>query len=396
MTKKIKKTEDTQINLLDSSVLENSTLRPRNRKIPYEIRNPKNTDATYSAFGWHFQIFVAVCLSIINIKRLDNVIVEGSTEDIELYFSDSEPAYIQVKSMQGNPADTSDTTKATAALNTLINTTNVVKDKYSQLMYVANFRNIFTMPIDDLNSFWKPDIAYPYISNYNNLSADARTFLDDRITAAKSSLEKKGYTSSSENLNLNKLSVATFFFNSNSDSNHQYEMLENIISDFFDSVNFRHRRSSIQKVLNMLTREYLHLAGIKSSDTSKNITKKDITWKIIYSLMDSILPDDFNKNIPLSIKNDIEAYEDDFFIEQSSKIEIINQVLSSYQIYLKQNDLSQNDWKSFLSSEWGSFIDIFPDDSDPILQEYSVKSIIFTVLTNETTIHKIKRGTNLK
>lgn len=173
-------------------------------------------------------------------------------------------------------------------------------------------------------------------------------------------------------------------------------MLENIISDFFDSVNFRHRRSSIQKVLNMLTREYLHLAGIKSSDTSKNITKKDITWKIIYSLMDSILPDDFNKNIPLSIKNDIEAYEDDFFIEQSSKIEIINQVLSSYQIYLKQNDLSQNDWKSFLSSEWGSFIDIFPDDSDPILQEYSVKSIIFTVLTNETTIHKIKRGTNLK
>ncbi|QGN61654.1 hypothetical protein [Leuconostoc citreum] len=108
------------------------------------------------------------------------------------------------------------------------------------------------------------------------------------------------------------------------------------------------------------------------------------------------MPDDFNKNIPLSIKNDIEAYEDDFFIEQSSKIEIINQVLSSYQIYLKQNDLSQNDWKSFLSSEWGSFIDIFPDDSDPILQEYSVKSIIFTVLTNETTIHKIKRGTNLK
>lgn len=189
--KKMKKTENTQINLLDSTVLENSTLKPRNRKIPYESNNPKNTDATASAFGWHFQIFVAVCLSIINIKRLDNVIIEGSTEDIELNYSDSNPAYIQVKAMQGNPTDISDTTKATAAFNTLINTTNVVKEKYSQLMYVANFRNIFSMSIDDLNSFWKPTVAYPYISDYNNLSADATAFLDERIIAAKSSLEKK-------------------------------------------------------------------------------------------------------------------------------------------------------------------------------------------------------------
>lgn len=394
--KKMKKTENTQINLLDSTVLENSTLKPRNRKIPYESKNPKNTDATASAFGWHFQIFVAVCLSIINIKRLDNVIIEGSTEDIELYYSDSNPAYIQVKAMQGNPTDISDTTKATAAFNTLINTTNVVKEKYSQLMYVANFRNIFSMSIDDLNSFWKPTVAYPYISDYNNLSADATAFLDERIIAAKSSLEKKGYTSSSESFILNKLSVATFLFNSSTDSNHQYEMLENIISDFFDSINYKYRRRDIQKVLNMLTKEYLHLAGVKSNDASKDITKKEITWKIIFSLIDYILPDDFNKDIPLSIKMDIETYEDDFFIEQSSKIEIINHVLSAYQVYVTQNNLSKNDWKNFLSSEWENFIDIFPDDSNPILQEYSVKSIIFMILINETIIYKIKRGTNLK
>lgn len=394
--KKMKKTENTQINLLDSTVLENSTLKPRNRKIPYESNNPKNTDATASAFGWHFQIFVAVCLSIINIKRLDNVIIEGSTEDIELYYSDSNPAYIQVKAMQGNPTDISDTTKATAAFNTLINTTNVVKEKYSQLMYVANFRNIFSMSIDDLNSFWKPTVAYPYISDYNNLSADATAFLDERIIAAKSSLEKKGYTSSSESFILDKLSVATFLFNSSTDSNHQYEMLENIISDFLDSINYKYRRRDIQKVLNMLTKEYLHLAGVKSNDANKEITKKEITWKIIFSLIDYILPDDFNKDIPLSIKMDIETYEDDFFIEQSSKIEIINHVLSAYQVYVTQNNLSKNDWKNFLSSEWENFIDIFPDDSNPILQEYSVKSIIFMILINETTIYKIKRGTNLK
>lgn len=394
--KKMKNTENTQINLLDSTVLKNSTLEPRNRKIPFESKNPKNTDATASAFGWHFQIFVAVCLSIINIKRLENVIIEGSTEDIELYYSDSNPAYIQVKAMQGNPTDISDTTKATAALNTLINTTNVVKEKYSQLMYVANFRNIFSMSIDDLNSFWKPTVDYPYISDYNNLSADAKAFLDERIIAAKSSLEKKGYSSSSENFILKKLSVATFLFNSSTDSNHQYEMLENIISDFFDSIKYKYRRKDIKKVLNMLTKEYFHSAGVKSNDKSKDITKKEITWKIIFSLIDYILPDDFNNDIPLSIKMDIETYEDDFFIEQSSKIVLINHVLSSYQVYVTQNNLSKNDWKSFLTSEWKNFIDIFPDDSNLILQEYSVKSIIFMILINETTIYKIKRGTNLK
>ena len=115
---------------------------------PKNVPAIKNTDASASAFGWRFQIIAGIILSIHNIKEIKFVEIEGSTEDIELYFSDKDPAYIQSKAIQGNIFDKTDVaaTKATMAMNTLINTSNRTEGKYSELMYVVK-ATILTAPL---------------------------------------------------------------------------------------------------------------------------------------------------------------------------------------------------------------------------------------------------------
>ncbi|MBT8943643.1 hypothetical protein BTI12_08910, partial [Lactobacillus delbrueckii subsp. bulgaricus] len=69
--------------------------------------------------------------------------VEGKTEDIELYLRyGKKPIYVQAKSTSKKPEDAPKKDvkgHCRNAMNTLVNTSNIVEGKYSRLIYISNF-----------------------------------------------------------------------------------------------------------------------------------------------------------------------------------------------------------------------------------------------------------------
>lgn len=59
----------------------------------------KKRNASFSAFGWDFQINAAIVLMLENITEVNKVRVEGATEDIELTLDNGEKIYSQAKSV---------------------------------------------------------------------------------------------------------------------------------------------------------------------------------------------------------------------------------------------------------------------------------------------------------
>lgn len=99
----------------------------------------KNTNATSSAFGWDFQYNLALYLVMDQeLTQVEKFKVEGQTEDIEIYFRNKEPIYIQAKA-QENPYSSHTTTQhLNNAINSLVNAVYNVNEKYSEVIYGNN------------------------------------------------------------------------------------------------------------------------------------------------------------------------------------------------------------------------------------------------------------------
>ncbi|MBT8886475.1 hypothetical protein ACXO54_09355 [Lactobacillus delbrueckii subsp. bulgaricus] len=130
-----------QLSLFDDYQDNGTKLKPRPKNEP--VKKAKNTQAVSSTFGWFFQVIAAIALSLEYRTKLEKVKVEGKTEDIELYLRDGKlPIYVQAKSTSKKPeeAPKSDVRRHCCnAMNTLVNTSNIVKGKYSRLIYISNF-----------------------------------------------------------------------------------------------------------------------------------------------------------------------------------------------------------------------------------------------------------------
>jgi len=364
---------------------------PRNKDEPaYTL---KNTDASASAFGWRFQIVAAIVLSIRNIKDLKKIEVEGCTEDIELYFKNRQPEYVQVKAVQRNPLDATDNDKAIRAMNTLINTSNLTKGKYSKLVYLCNFRNPLNLSSSLLTASWIPSMKETYSRDYGALPEEAKNFLAGRIELARKDLGKK-YSNSIEYFDLNKLYIATILFGSDDKDEQQYSVLSGTISNWLDAINVKANRA--KRIENMLVNNYLADAGSKeNSDNHKSITKEILVWRIIFEIIKDV-PEEFYDDIPSGIVDDLEQYETDFIKDQSERIEVINKVISGINVYAKGGKINVPLQNEFIDSKWRDYEELFPMDEDSEVKEFGIKMILLRIINGRRTISKIKRGAGIK
>ncbi|WP_288846531.1 hypothetical protein [uncultured Fructobacillus sp.] len=103
----------------------------------------KSSVATPSAQGWYFQIIIAIYYALSDITNITHVVVEGQSEDIEIYFKpnlDKKPMYIQVKHSEN---DNNWSEFMMKALTSLLTTSIENQGEYSSLTYVSNL----TVPI---------------------------------------------------------------------------------------------------------------------------------------------------------------------------------------------------------------------------------------------------------
>lgn len=384
-------TNGEQIELFDKSQSDKLiALKPREKGLPAT----KNTDASASVFGWRFQIVVGIILSIKNISELKQVEIEGQTEDIELYFSSKDPEYIQVKAIQKNYLDAKDKQKAVLAMNTLINTSNRTKGKYSKLVYVANFRNPLNLSKALLEASWIPSMNLVFSRGYMELPDSAKKIVDSCIKAAQKQLKDGNYQNSITHFYLKDLYISTILFGSD-DSSTDIDVLGGTLEIFFQKARVKVRDWQIVQVKKSLVDYYFANAGSSpKSDKHIMITKEKLFWRIVFEIIGN-MTDDFEKDIPFTFCNEVEDYIDDFIQDQSQDINIINKVYAAVNDFFQNTNYVSSDIPNFITAKWKIFKNDFPLNEDPKVQEFGIKTLILKIISERRTVTKLKRIVNL-
>lgn len=382
-----------QLDLLGQNELHDLTEEPRDKAKP-AVEN-KNTESSASVFGWQFQIVAGITLSLKNIRDLDHVEIEGNTEDIELYFNKKDPEYIQAKALQRSPLDAKDPSKATLAMNTLINTSNITKGKYSKLVYISNFRNPLSLSNALLEASWVPNMGSVFSKPYTSLPIQAKRFVDKRISQAQKQLKDHKYMSSKDYFDLDKLYISTLLFDADENDEQRFSALEGSLQGLFESAKIKQSQSKVSSIRNLLITQYFSNA---SSDAKSprhfTITKKGLVWRMIFEIINDA-PEEFYEEMPSGIDNELDKYTDNFIKKQSESISTINAITSGIIKYVANGIVTKANLKAFVTDKWGDYCNLFPLDDNPDVQEYGIKLLMMRILNGKHVIAKLRKETGI-
>ncbi len=266
-----------------------------------------NRNASASAFGWQFQINIAIYLMIKYFGKFKEMKIEGEKEDIEISLNNSKKIYAQAKSKQNiNDGDTSSySTKLRKALESL---SDVNDNDSESLIYISNLEpnplNSGTNEFE-LVSFFK----------YNELSLASKEKIDIQLNQLQ------------KNINRDKLIIAKVpFFGEDKETKQKYIIAK--IEDFLtfissDLLPYKNR------FLQMLESEALHNAT--QNNMKLKFKKEDVLWRLLILKLG-----DGN-----SIKFDesMEIEEETFFEALDTYDRIINYKEADFDVYNKISNL---------------------------------------------------------
>lgn len=266
-----------------------------------------NRNASASAFGWQFQINIAIYLMIKYFGKFKEMKIEGKKEDIEISLNNSKKIYAQAKSKQNiNDGDTSSySTKLRKALESL---SDVNDNDSESLIYISNLEpnplNSGTNEFE-LVSFFK----------YNELSLASKEKIDIQLNQLQ------------KNINRDKLIIAKVpFFGEDKETKQKYIIAK--IEDFLtfissDLLPYKNR------FLQMLESEALHNAT--QNNMKLKFKKEDVLWRLLILKLG-----DGN-----SIKFDesMEIEEETFFEALDTYDRIINYKEADFDVYNKISNL---------------------------------------------------------
>ena len=266
-----------------------------------------NRNASASAFGWQFQINIAIYLMIKYFGKFKEMKIEGEKEDIEISLNNSKKIYAQAKSKQNiNDGDTSSySTKLRKALESL---SDVNDNDSESLIYISNLEpnplNSGTNEFE-LVSFFK----------YNELSLASKEKIDVQLNQLQ------------KNINRDKLIIAKVpFFGEDKETKQKYIIAK--IEDFLtfissDLLPYKNR------FLQMLESEALHNAT--QNNMKLKFKKEDVLWRLLILKLG-----DGN-----SIKFDesMEIEEETFFEALDTYDRIINYKEADFDVYNKISNL---------------------------------------------------------
>ena len=355
------------------------------KKKPRPLKAPQ---AVPTAFGWLFQVIAAIVLSLEYKDNLEKVKVEGKTEDIELVFTDRAPMYVQAKSVSGDIGDTKEAARhCDNALNTLINATNVVKEEYSNLMYISNLMNPMNLKEYDRLARWLPQEDRLYVRDYDQLPKAGKEYLEARKQTAENNLQKKGYLSADDHFHWNKFKIATLIFARSESSSQKCVALEEQIKDLLKESTLSVR----ENIINLLRARYYDNA----TNYETEIRKEDICWIFIVKYLASIITSEYTDDVDIDDLDEVQGYVDNFLSEQEGNIDAVNEVLSRYNEIQKDStykNIKGNKEKIevFLDKYWDEFKELFPIKNERIQRE-GMKILVTKILRKRRIIQNLKK-----
>jgi len=324
----------------------------------------KSPNASASAFGWEFQSNAAIMLMLKNIVKASKVKVEGSTEDVEITFSDGKMLMSQVKAVT-NPDDHSHVKeKLEAGLRTL-NTAAKLSD-VEQLIFVTNSPN----PFNDTTTMYKFSSPLNTVP-YSELPTACQQTVNEICMA-------KGY-----DFDTALLTVCVMQFHGESEDE-RYKVLTSLTTEFLNNLDV-HRISTSQ-----LLTLWQHVFTVNASQKTTSISKKRMVWPIIAILCeigkDDAKLEDYDESDVAEI---LQKYRS-VINNNSESFEFITRVLSDYNDFHPEMK-SKERGKKFIEENWGNYKNNFDlKSADPTTEEMVIRLTISTILRSRKLIVEIK------
>ena len=333
----------------------------------------KKRNASFSAFGWDFQINAAIVLMLENITEVNKVRVEGATEDIELTLDNGEKIYSQAKSVVRASNDFSNVKqKLNDALESLADAYKMGDSK--QLIYVTNSPNPFN---DDSSKS----------AFYGSAKKTYDTLPDSCKSTIQSMIEKL-----SESIDLNQLIVRVIPFETD-DLTERYKEVKRVVDDFVYEVAPNHLGIGKQ-VLDIWQKDLFQNAT--QNNIELTISKKQLVWTII------VLTTDVEKN-ESEYLDDIDScdYQEivcsyrNLINTCTERFEFATKVITDYNEYFYEGK-AKDKLSNFINGAWGNYLDeIDMNGMDDDIKEQIIKIILHNILKQKRIINSIKKKVNL-
>lgn len=282
-----------------------------------------NRNASASAFGWQFQINIAIYLMIKYFGKFKEMKIEGEKEDIEISLNNSRKIYAQAKSKQN--INDGNTSSYPAKLKKALESLSDVNDNDSEsLIYISNLEP------DPLNSGTNEFELVSFLK-YNELSLASRKKIDIQLDNIKSNIDK------------NKLIIAKVpFFGEDKETRQKYIIAK--IEDFLTFINsdllpYKNR------FLEMWESEALHNAT--QSNMKLKIKKEDVLWRLLILKLGDGNSIKFDESMGID--------EEDFFEALDRYDRIINYKEADFDVYNKISNLivrAKNENKEIRSNQF--------------------------------------------
>lgn len=384
---------DKQLSLFDD--YQDSSKKLKTRSKDKAAKAIKSTQAVATTFGWFFQVIAAITLSLEYRTKLEKVKVEGKTEDIELYLRDGKlPVYVQAKSTSKKPEDVprGDVKQHCCnAMNTLVNTSNAVKGKYSRLIYISNFLNPLNLEKRIADARWNPQATELLEMSFDNLPRQGQEFLRECEVLARKQLSKN-YISTDNYFDWEKLIIATLPMARESILENKQSFrktsrlllatIEEILEKATGSTSFK------TNIFDTLVAQYFE----NSTKTSVTITYKEIMWTFISQIILHAKDDYIESSVDIALQEDVRNYSNNFINNLSLNMDVINKAIYLWEKYKREHkDQASNKemYYDYLEENWTEFKEFFSLENEEI-QKHCIQDLINKILVKSMTIKELR------
>lgn len=329
----------------------------------------KTRNASASKKAWDFQFNAAIILTLSHITDVDQIKVEGESEDIELYLNDNSVILSQAKFVEiiddyrnvlRNLID------ALSGLNKESISTNVTKT-----IYITNTPN----PLNNMRTVG-------FYSGFKNLEFKELPSSDQK------KIENIISKSKLSELNLDRLEIWILPFHGTGDN--LFSSVREQLYYFLEDI--EETRGIGNKLLKIWQNKYSENA----SHRKVKIKKKELVWPIIVLVCENPSIDVYLDGIDPAVQSQLRASYAGFMNTMTEKFEFANKVISTYNEQVKSVIPLEKDFDDFIENNWTDFLEDFkiPEIEESHL-EVIAKLIIRNILTKRFVIQSVKGKVNL-
>ena len=328
--------------------------------------------ATYTVFGFDFQVNAAIVIMLENIKELKSIRMEGK-EDIELQLNNGNYVLAQAKSVV---KASQDFTNVIANLKKAMESLSEVGSNHEveQLIYITNSTNPFNIKSE---SFIFSGL--PTHRSYDDLLPKSKKKLDDIISNLTVPIDKS------------KLIIQTLPF----ETNNKKERYKYVWSAIEELLNKLGNLPISKEMLHEIWENDIFQSGTMGDQEIK-LTKNDIIWPIIVLTTDNNNYDEeLNEELDEAQIEEVKRLYSTIINTYTEKYEFLTKVLFAFNDFQKDK-IVKDRIRLFISERYPDFLYIVDDANlNDELKEIIVKVIIRNILYKRYKIQKIKEQVNL-